>query len=104
MAAWKAARSAKAPEGPGAGRAVALGLGQCRGRGEQGGQAVTVFGDHGLLVKRQQVRQGLAFPHGAGRGGCGHTRIVTGATPRPEEPEPQEHAQVLAQVPPRTAQ
>ena len=46
-----------------------LGRRQRRRRGEQGLQAVAVFGDHGLLVQGQQVVHGLAFDPGAGRAG-----------------------------------
>jgi len=49
---------------PGAGR-WGLGLTE-RCRGATGLQAITVFGDQGLLVERQQVVDGLAFHHRAG--------------------------------------
>ena len=72
-----------------------LGLTECRGRGEQGLQAVAVFRDHGLLVEGQQVVDGLTFdPWAGGAGGRGlalvaarrAARQAAGTAPDPEQP------------------
>jgi hypothetical protein len=67
-------------------------------------QPVDVFLEERLAVQVEQIVNGLLFRLGAGPGGGCHILVVTGATPRQEEPESQEHAQVLAQMPHRTVQ
>ena len=62
-----------------------LGLPECRCWGEQGLQAVAVFGHHGLLVEGQQVVKGLAFDPRAGRTrGAGLTLVAARRAARQE--------------------